>query len=180
MIRRFLQNAARSFGRKYRYDVSYMLDTIDVSRSAGIRLLMFPWIVGHRGPKAAGEVVLGASLASTLDGDCGSCAQLVVDMGLNAGVPPARMRACVEGKADAGDLGLGRDFARAAIDGDPDVDRLADIIRRTYGAEALVAASFAAASGRFYPVFKRGLGHGATCARLRFGEKEELVLNAAE
>ena len=41
MIRRFLQSAARSFGRKYRYDVSYMLDTIDVSRSDGCAAIGF-------------------------------------------------------------------------------------------------------------------------------------------
>ena len=181
MIRWILQRAARRFGRRYQYDVSYMLDTIEASPKAGVRALLYSAAVGYPGPPAAGEVVLGASLASILDGDCGPCTQLVIDMGLEAGASPERLRACVQGQQDlAGDIGLGHDFARAIIAGTPNAEGLAQEITRLYGRQALVAASFAAASTRFYPVFKRGLGHGATCTRVRIGELEAMVVNAAK
>ncbi|OUS38113.1 hypothetical protein A9Q94_03580 [Rhodobacterales bacterium 56_14_T64] len=178
MIRWILQHGARAFGRKYQYDVSYLLDVIEVSRSAGVRLALFPTLVGYRGPQGAQEVVAGATLASTMDGDCGPCAQLVIDMSIESGVSSDMLQACLEGRRKvAGDVGLGYDFAVAAIADDIDVDRLANEITDRFGRQALTAAAFASASGRFYPVFKRALGHGATCSRLRFGGQEELVID---
>ena len=176
MIRWILERGIRSFGRKYQYDVSYMLDVLDVSTSAGAKLAFFP---KYMGPKQARDVVAGAYLASTLDGDCGPCAQLVVDMWASAGTSTDALRACVEGRSDeAGDTGLGYRFAQAAITGLPEADNLAIEIADKYGKQAQVAASFAAATGRFYPVFKRGMGHGQTCQRLVFDGQEELVIRA--
>jgi len=176
MIRWILGRGIRAFGRKYHYDVSYMLDVLEVSASAGARLAFFP---RYMGPKPARDVVAGAYLASTLDGDCGPCAQLVVDMWAGAGTSTQAMRACADGRADkAGDTGLGYRFAQAAIAGLPEADSLADKIAAKYGKQARVAASFAAAAGRFYPVFKRGMGHGQACQRLVFDGQEELVIKA--
>ena len=58
------------------------------------------------------------------------------------------------------------------------IDALADEITHRFGRKTLVAASYGAASGRFYPVFKRGLGHGATCQRLRFAGAGDVLVNA--
>lgn len=176
MLGWFLERTARKFGKRYRYDVSYMLDVIDTSPGAGLRLLIGPQIVQYRGPQAAGAMVSGAYLASTLDGNCGPCAQLVVDMGIEAGVSAGALRACAEGRpAEAGDVGLGFAFARAAIAGGHEADRLGAEIERKFGRKALVAASFGAAMGRFYPVFKRGMGHGAACQRLEFGTGAQVL-----
>lgn len=51
MLKRILERGARAFGRTYDYDVSYMLDVIETSTSAGLRLTLFPKLVGYRGPK---------------------------------------------------------------------------------------------------------------------------------
>ena len=179
MLKQILERGARAFGRTYDYDVSYMLDVIETSTSAGLRLTLFPKLVGYRGPKPGQGVVAGATLASTVDGDCGPCAQLVVDMLLQADVPAAALQACIDGRAqDAGDIGLGFRFAMAAITAAPDTDALADEITHRFGRKTLVAASYGAASGWFYPVFKRGLGHGATCQRLRFAGAGDVLVNA--
>lgn len=179
MIRWLLNQAARRFGKKYQYDTSYFLDVIDTSRSAGLRLALFPKLAGYRGPKQGQAVVLGALLASTLDGDCGPCTQLVIDMASEAGVPTDLMRASLDGDlAGAGDVGLGVAFAQAAIVGDPGVDALAQDITQKFGRKTLVAASFGAATGRFYPVFKRGLGHGEICQKLRFDDGSDMIVNA--
>ncbi len=179
MIRWFLERGARAFGRKYEYDVSYMLDVIETSGSAGLRLALFPNLVGYRGTQRGQAVVAGAVLASTLDGDCGPCAQLVVDMAMQAGMAAGLLQACAGGRPEeAGDVGLGFRFAQAAIAGGLETDTLAQEIVDRFGRKTLVAASFGAASGRFYPVFKRGLGHGAACQRLHFGVGEDVVLDA--
>lgn len=169
MIKWMLRRGARAFGRSYDYDVSYMLDVIDTSAGAGMRLSAFPLISQFRGPKAAQQVWVGAIFASTIEGDCGPCAQLVVDMAVEAGADPAVLKQCFDGDPhQAGDVGLGFRFALAAIRGDLEVDDLQSQIEAKYGRRAVVAAAFAAGSGRFYPVFKRGLGYGHACRQLEF------------
>lgn len=177
MIKWLLRRGARSFGRTLDYDVSYMLEVIDASSGAGMRLSAFPLISQYRGPKAAQQVWVGAIFASTLEGDCGPCAQLVVDMAVKAGADPALLKQCFDGDAHkAGDVGLGFRFAMASIHGDLEGDDLRQKIEDKYGAQAVIAAAFAAGSGRFYPVFKRGLGHGHACSQLQFETPLELEL----
>ncbi|MEM9180174.1 MAG: hypothetical protein AAGA89_10700 [Pseudomonadota bacterium] len=177
MIKWLLRRGARTFGKTYDYDVSYMLDVINTSTGAGARLSAFPLISQYRGPKAAAQIWMGAIFASTLEGDCGPCAQLVVDMAQAAGADTMDLKRCFDGDPEqAGDIGLGFRFAMAAIHGHLDVDDLQAEIETRYGRQAVVAASFAAATGRFYPVFKRGLGYGHACHQLVFDGKQELAL----
>ncbi|TCL00535.1 hypothetical protein BXY66_3178 [Shimia isoporae] len=170
MIRAVLHAGARAFGRKYAYDTDYMHEVIDTSVGAGLALTLFPMLSQHRGPQVARAVWFGALLASTLDGDCGPCGQLVVDMALEQGVSADHLLAAIEARfSDAGDVGLGFQFAQQAIARSYDANEFADTIRARFGDHALVAASFAAATGRFYPVFKRGLGQGHACQRIDVG-----------
>jgi len=180
MIKWILRRAARAFGKSYQYDVDYMLDVIDASSGAGLRLSAFPLISQYRGPKQAHPIWVGAIFASTLEGDCGPCAQLVIDMAIESGADAALLRQCHEGMAeDAGEVGLGFRFAIAAIRGDMEVDQLKEQIEVKYGKRAVIAAAFAAATGRFYPVFKRGLGYGHACTRLEFQTPPALELAAS-
>ena len=175
MIKWLLRRAARAFGKSYDYDVSYMLDVIDTSAGAGARLSAFPLISQYRGPKDAQMVWVGAIFASTVEGDCGPCAQLVLDMAMEAGADSSELKLCFNGDPhQAGDVGLGFRFALAAIHGDLEVDTLGQEIEAKFGRRAVVAASFAAASGRFYPVFKRGLGYGHACTKLVFERAIEM------
>lgn len=177
MIKWFLRRTARAFGRSYDYDVSYMLDVINASSGAGMRLSAFPLISQYRGPKNAQSVWVGALFASTLEGDCGPCAQLVVDMAVKAGADAGLLKRCFDGDPHlAGDVGLGFRFAMAAIHSDLEGDDLKAQIEDKYGRQAVIAAAFAAGSGRFYPVFKRGLGYGHACTRLDFQDQPELKL----
>ena len=111
MIKWLLRRGARTFGKTYDYDVSYMLDVINTSTGAGARLSAFPLISQYRGPKEATQIWIGAIFASTLEGDCGPCAQLVVDMALGAGAEPTDLKRCFDGDPQqAGDVGLGSDL----------------------------------------------------------------------
>ncbi|MEM9495972.1 MAG: hypothetical protein AAGA09_08200 [Pseudomonadota bacterium] len=169
MIRYLLNKAARSFGERYNYDVQYLLDINSISKSAGLRISFLPLISQFRGPKGADGVWAGALFASTEEGDCGPCLQLVVDMATEAGIDPQMLKACREGRPqEAGDVGLGYRFARAAIAGNLEADDLREEITRKHGKKAALAAAYAAASGRVYPVLKRGLGHGAACGALDY------------
>lgn len=170
MIRKFLHAQIRRFGRAFNYDVTYMLEIADVSPGAAYTLSRLPNFYRYRGPDTGIPAWTGALLASTLEGDCGPCAQLVVDMALKKGADAGALQACAEGRPEAaGAMGLGFRFAGAAIAGDPAADDLRRQIESQFGRKAAVSCAFAAASGRIYPVLKRGLGHGQACRRLDFG-----------
>jgi len=172
MLEWLLNRSARAFGKKYGYDVSYMTEINAQSPAAGVRLALFPVISQYRGPKPGWGVWAGAILASTLEGDCGPCAQLCIDMALESGVDAADIQLCLRGQAaKAGDVGLGFRFAIASIKVDMEADTLRQTIAEKYGQETVIAASFAAASGRFYPVLKRGVGHGLACHQLQVGSE---------
>ncbi len=179
MIRWLLHTMTRKFEQRYRYDGGYMHEVFDISTSAGLRLSLLPLLSQYRGPNV--DVWAGAALASVLDGDCGPCAQLVVDMALEAGADAAQLASCVQGSPDVSTAtGLGYRFAKAAIEDKPEADALRQQLIERYGAEANVAAAFAAATSRAYPVLKRGLGHAASCQRLNIGTRHNIpVVQAA-
>ncbi len=167
MIKAALKSGFRKFGRRFNYDTTYMSDIADESVSAALRLSMMPLVSQYSGSRSARGVWAGALLASSLDGDCGPCVQLTIDMALSAGVPGDLLALCVEGWPEkAGDVGLGFSFALAAINDHPDLETYRAEIENRYGRLAVTAASYAAASGRFYPVMKRGVGVGATCQKV--------------
>lgn len=176
MIGWFMHRGVRKFADHYDYDASYMHEVIDVSTVAAQAMMGMTKMSQFRGPRAARDVWVGSMLASTLEGDCGPCAQLVVDMALEAGVDASDLQACIEGRAPQGsDLELGYKFAQASISGDLIADELRGEIKAKYGDEAVVSAAFSAAIGRSYPVLKRGLGHGLACTRLKVGDADVAI-----
>ena len=172
MIGFFLKRSIRRFAARYNYDAGHMEHVTNISTSAGLRLSALQAYSGYSGPKEARDVWAGAMLASTLEGDCGPCVQLVFDMAIEAQVPADQLILCLQGMADnAGEVGLGFRFARAAIADTSELDDLRREIQDRYGASAVIAASFAASSGRVYPVLKRGLGFAHTCSNVTFGNE---------
>lgn len=178
MIRALLKSGFQRFASRYNYDTSYMSHIADTSTCAGLRLSMLPFYSQFRGPKIAQDVWAGAMLGSTLDGDCGPCVQLIVDMAIEAGVSADRIMLCLQGNAkSAGDVGLGFRFSQAAIVNAPELDSLRQEIETRFGVAAVTSASFAASSGRIYPVLKRGLGYGQTCSRVNIEDEAITVLH---
>ena len=162
MIRWLLHKVFKKFGDAADYDTTYLHDITDVSTGAALRYLGLPLLSQMRDPVP--DVWAGAALASVLDGDCGPCVQLVVNNALDARVDPARIRACLTREFEsAGDVGLGFRFAEAAIQDREELVSLRDEIIGKHGQKAVISASYAAATGRAYPVMKRGLGYGHVC-----------------
>ena len=165
MLRALLKIGFQRFASRYNYDTTYMSYTADTSAWAGLGLAILPLYSQFRGPKAAQDVWAGAMLGSTLDGDCGPCVQLIVDMAVEAGASVDQLMLCLQGHTtSAGDIGLGFQFSQAAIADAPELEDLRSEIETRFGAQAVTAASFAASSGRIYPVLKRGLGFGQICS----------------
>ena len=174
MLKWILHRMLGHFEQAYDYDAGYMHEVIGISTSAGLRYFGLPMLSQMRGPEP--ELWAGAALASVLDGDCGSCAQLIVDLAVESGVDPNLLKACVAGDfGSAGAAGLGYRFACAAIGDEQDLEKLSDEIVSNHGKKALVSAVYAAASCRAYPVLKRGLGHGSACTQLNLGGEHVFV-----
>lgn len=177
MISYFLKMGIRQFARRYNYDTGYMSHVVDISTAAGVRLSLLPIYSQFRGPKEARNLWAGAMLGSTQEGDCGPCVQLIVDMALEMAVPTEQLALCLQGNAaTAGDVGLGFRFSQAAIENAPELEGLRNEIEKRFGPSAVTAASFAASSGRIYPVLKRGLGFGQTCSSVHIKNETIQVL----
>lgn len=173
MIKAMLKRGISKFEKRYDYDAGYMRHIVDASTSAGLRLSAMQLYAQYAGPPKGRNVWAGAILGSTLEGDCGPCVQLVLDMAVKGGVPADQLALCMQGMArDDSEVGLGFLFAQAAIADTLELEPLRARIEARYGPEALVAVSFAASSGRIYPVLKRGLGFGQTCSKVRIGGQE--------
>ena len=165
MIRFLLRRGLAKFEAEHDYDATYLREIAESWPAAAIRLQALSLVSQMKGP--APEVWAGALLASTLDGDCGPCVQLSVGFARRAGVPAQPIAACLAGRPEtAGDTGLGFRFARAVIADLPEAEALRAEIRAAHGERAVIAAAFAAASGRVYPMLKRAMGHGQTCRQV--------------
>jgi len=149
--------------RRYDYDASYLREAAAVSGGGAVRL-GFLSLYSSYAAGAPVDLWAGTAVASTRDGDCGPCLQLVVDMAVERGANPAGLRAVLQGDTEsAGDVGLGYRFGEAVIHDAAALEDLRTEIRDRFGDRALVSLSIAAATGRAWPVIKRGLGHGRVC-----------------
>jgi hypothetical protein len=177
MIRFALRHILAKFGNDHDYDTTYIQEVADVWPSAGLRYLGLSAVSQMKGPVP--EIWAGALLASTLDGDCGPCAQLVVGIATKSGVPPERIAGCLSRDfKSAGTMGLGFRFAESALLDGPQTDALREEIRIGFGERAVIAAAYATASGRVYPVMKRALGHGQACRKVAVNGIEITVVRA--
>lgn len=171
MLKWLLHKLTRRMSEEYSYDNTYLHEIIDISSTAGIRFLGLPLLSQMKAPNAA--LWAGAALGSTLDGDCGPCAQLVLDEAVRQGVSARDLEACLTGNLTAaGDVGLGFAFAEAAINDSETLAELREEIISRSGRHALVSVAYATAASRAYPVLKRAMGHGSVCQRLTLGDHQ--------
>lgn len=177
MIRWLLHLATRRMERTTSYDATYMHEVIDTSTGAALKLSALPLLSQHKGT-APLPLWFGAALASVLEGDCGPCAQLMVDMGLEQGVDPGLLRAILARDMEAAgeEAALGFRFAEAVMTGDPECETMRLHIEHVYGKQALIGIAYATAFCRTYPVLKRALGHGLACQRIKIGTELEAVI----
>lgn len=169
MFKIILSKMIKKFESHYDYDASYMHDINSVSASATTRLMMLSGMTSYSGSNKS--VWGGAALAATLHGDCGPCAQLVIDRLIEQGLDAKQLTACINKDwLTAADTGLGFRFAQATICNTEDLELLRGDILKKHGDTALIAASFATVSYPVYPLLKRALGSAKACQKLLIGE----------
>ena len=179
MIRSYFHRSVARLEKSYGYDATYLHEVIDISPRAFFKFGLFQIMSYHR-DGAPRDAYCAARIAATLSEDCGPCAQLTVDMALEAGVDPKRIRALLRGDLEqAGpDAELGFRYGIAVSQNTLDAPALSAEVERRYGKRALVSMAYAVACSRVYPALKRGLGHGAACSKIEVSD-ETIVLKKA-
>jgi alkylhydroperoxidase family enzyme len=179
MIRKLLHRTISKFERHYDYDATYMHEIANTSVTAFLKLALAQALSAHR-DGVPSDALFAARIAAARFEDCGPCAQLVVNMALEAGVAPAVVRAIVarDDAAVTDDVRLSLALAdavltHAASDGARD-----DVLQR-WGQRGLVTLAYAIAGTRIYPTMKRVLGHAHTCERLRVDGESVMAARAA-
>lgn len=179
MIRSILNSVIRRFERRYDYDASYMREILDASIPAFFKLALAQTMSAHREGVCA-DALYAAKIAAVRFEDCGPCAQLVVNMALEAGVAPETVRAIVarDEARMSSDALLGLRLADAVLAHAP-TDAARDAVLARFGENGLVTLSFTIAATRIYPTMKRALGHAHTCERLRVDGDSVVAARAA-
>jgi hypothetical protein len=179
MIRSILHRVIRSFERRYEYDATYLHEIADASVGGFFKFVMAQPMNAHR-EGVSPDALFAARIASVRFEDCGPCAQLVVNMALEAGVEPAQVRAMVardEARMSA-DARLGMRLADAVL-AHTSTDAARETVLARFGEKGLVTLAYTIACTRIYPTMKRALGHAHTCERLRVEDETVVAARAA-
>ena len=171
----------RRYGKHYGYDTSYLDMLLKESPAAFFKFAPLMKASRHR------EVVpIEASFAAGITGakaeDCGPCAQLVVDMALEAGVPKDQVEAIVrrDVRAMSDSVVLAFRFADAVTRRSLDEDEHRDAVRAQWGEKGVIDLAFALQMGRMFPMMKAALGYAKECRRITVdGKQIDVVKRAA-
>jgi len=179
MIRSILHAVIRRFERHYDYDATYMHEIADASVPAFCKLALAQVMGSHR-EAISPDALFAARIAAVRFEDCGPCAQLVVNMALEAGVQPAMVRSIVARDLArlSDDAALGLRLADAVL-AHESTDGIRDEVVARFGEQGLITLAYAIATTRTYPTMKRALGHAHTCERLRVQGETVVAARAA-
>jgi len=176
MLKSFLHKMISKFESSYDYDAGYMHNINSISPSATVRLMMLSGMTNYQGPEKS--IWGGAALAATLHGDCGPCAQLIIDRLLEQGLDSKELIACIHKDwPKASTTGLGFRFAYATLSNQECLESLRVEILEKHGEAALIAASYATVSYPVYPLLKRALGSAEACQSLEIGEHKSIKVS---
>ena len=181
-MRKFLARIVlRKVSRRYGYDVSYLEYMLKEAPAAFFKFAATAKASAHR------EVVpVEASFAAKITGamaeDCGPCAQLTVDMALEAGMAKDQIEAVV--RRDVGAMtiatALGFRFADAVVRRSADQDEHRDAVRARWGEKGVIDLAMAVQMGRLFPMMKLALGYAKACRRVTLdGRQVDVIKQAA-
>ncbi len=170
MLRAIARHRLRKMSAHYDYDVSYMEWLLDRSPSAFFKFAKLMDAARHL-EAAPVNAYFAAKLVGALVEDCGPCAQLVVDMSAEAGMPTDQIAAVLRRDTDAmrDDTMLGFRFADAITARSTNEDDVRDAVRSTWGDKAIVDLTLGLQIGRMFPMIKAGLGFAKECRRVQVG-----------
>lgn len=179
MIRPLLHSVIRRFETRYGYDATYMHEIADTSVGAFVKLGLAQAMNTHNEGVPL-DALFAARITAVRFEDCGPCAQLVVNMALEAGMSPAMVRAIVARDLErlSSDAALGMGLADAVL-AHESADAAREAVVARFGEKGLVTLAYSIAATRIYPTMKRALGHAHTCERVSVGGETVVAARAA-
>jgi len=171
MIRYLFRKMLFTMKKRYGYDVRYQEEILDTDLGAFLKFMGFQAMASHSGHLPVGPL-FAARLSAILWDDCGPCAQLVINMALEAGVRPEGVRAIVNRDLDTlpDDTALVVRFTELVLKHDPEADDLREKILVLWGQKGLISLAYAIGSSRVYPTLKYALGYGRACSRVNVND----------
>ena len=171
MLRSLVLHRIDAFERKAGVSLDYLRFIARTSVPLLRRLAkVVPFATRYRHTPTAAHYV--AALHATVDQDCGSCAQLVVNDALAAGIDAGFLETVLhfDGSRFEESLKDVSEFARAVLRGG-DVADARERVRKRYGDKGLVELTYAIAGAQVFPTVKRALGYATPCnvAAISFG-----------
>lgn len=172
MLKHIFKHMILKFGKRYDYDVGYMLHMLETTPDVMNAFNALSKLAGYR-KTAPVNAHMAASLLGALNEDCGPCVQLTVDMAREAGVDSDQIEAVLTGDQTvmSSDTALGQRFASAIISRSTDEDAAREAVRSAYGDAAVIELTLATHVTRLFPMIKTGLGYGKSCGRIDVGER---------
>ena len=180
MFKFFARRMIKSFGKRYGYDVDYMLHMLETAPEVMGPYNALSRLSGYRKTVPV-EAHMAAKLRGVLFEDCGPCVQLTVDMAREAGMAAGQIEAVLTGDeaAMSADTALGHRFASAVTARTADEEAARDAVRSAYGGAGVIELSLAAQVVRVFPMIKAGLGYGQSCSRIDVGGRKVSVVKQA-
>jgi hypothetical protein len=171
----------RKMAERYAYDVSYLEMMLKESPAAFFRFAPVMKASGHREVVPI-EASYTAKIVGALAEDCGPCAQLVVDMALEAGMARDQVEAVLrrDPRAMNDATTLAFRFADSLVRRSGDDDEFRDAVRAQWGQKGVIDLTLALQLGRMFPMVKAGLGYARECRRVTVdGQDVDIVKQAA-
>ena len=171
----------RKFAGRYSYDVSYLEMMLNESPLAFFSFAPVMKAAAHREVVPI-EASFAAKIVGALAEDCGPCAQLVVDMALEAGMAGDQIEAVLrhDPRAMNDATRLAFRFADTLVRRSGDEDEFRDAVRAQWGQKGVIDLTMSLQLGRMFPMVKAGLGYARECRRITVdGNNVDVVKQAA-
>jgi hypothetical protein len=177
----FARRVLRAFSKRYHYDVSYLDYMLKKSPRAFFKFAGVAKASSHREAVPV-EASFAAKISGAMAEDCGPCAQLTVDMALEAGMVRDQIEAVVRRDTNTMnvDTALGFGFAQAVLHRSDDQDERREAVRARWGEKGVIDLAMALQTGRLFPMMKLALGYARECRRVSVdGHEVDVVKQAA-
>jgi hypothetical protein len=177
----FARRILRAFSKRYHYDVSYLDYMLTQSPGAFFKFAGLAKASSHRDAVPA-EASFAAKISGAMAEDCGPCAQLAVDMALQAGMARDQIEAVIRRDVHAmnAETALGFAFANAVLRRSDDQDEWREAVRARWGEKGVIDLAMALQMSRLFPMMKLALGYARECRRVSVdGHGIDVVKQAA-
>ena len=180
MFRYVVKQMVLRFGKRYDYDVGYMLHMLETTPEVMTAFNALSKLDRYR-KRTPVDAHMAAKLRGALNEDCGPCVQLTVDMARESGVASDQIEAVLTGDraAMSPDTALGYRFASAIMARSSDEEAAREAVRSAYGDAAVIELTLATQVTRLFPMIKAGLGYGQRCGRIDIGGRKVTVAKEA-